>query len=210
MTPPPRRTATEVERPEGLAYVPDLLTGDEELALVAIFEDMEFFEVRMRGQAARRTTRHFGYRYDYEGWTVVPTEPLPSSLEWLRRRSAALAELPPDAFAETLVTRYPPGAGIGWHRDAPMFGPTVVGVSLLSPCRLRLRPSARQPGHVHEVELAPRSAYVLGGKARSSWQHSIPPVKERRYSFTFRTLRGATAARSTAGGAVPDSSGQER
>jgi alkylated DNA repair dioxygenase AlkB len=26
-----------------------------------------------------------------------------------------------------LVTRYPPGAGIGWHRDAPTFGGKVVG-----------------------------------------------------------------------------------
>ena len=26
-----------------------------------------------------------------------------------------------------LVLRYPPGAGIGWHRDRPAFGPEVVG-----------------------------------------------------------------------------------
>ncbi len=42
---------------------------------------------------------------------------------------------------------------------------------------------------VYEVELAPGSAYVLGGQARSLWQHSIAAVDEERYSVTFRTLR---------------------
>jgi len=36
----------------------------------------------------------------------------------------------PTAGVDRRVTRYPPGAAIGWQRDAPMFGPTVVGVSL--------------------------------------------------------------------------------
>ncbi|HEX7256079.1 MAG TPA: hypothetical protein VF236_09155 [Gaiellaceae bacterium] len=40
-----------------------------------------------------------------------------------------------------------------------------------------------------EVLLEPRSGYVLTGPARTSWQHSIPPTKELRYSITFRTLR---------------------
>jgi DNA oxidative demethylase len=39
------------------------------------------------------------------------------------------------------------------------------------------------------VELEPRSAYVLSGKARWSWQHSIPSTKDLRYSVTFRTLK---------------------
>jgi alkylated DNA repair dioxygenase AlkB len=39
------------------------------------------------------------------------------------------------------------------------------------------------------VELPPRSIYLLTGDARSAWQHTIPPVKEVRWSITFRTLR---------------------
>jgi alkylated DNA repair dioxygenase AlkB len=42
---------------------------------------------------------------------------------------------------------------------------------------------------VWEVTLEPRSGYVLAGDARRSWEHSIPPTKELRYSITFRTLR---------------------
>ncbi|HEX2274009.1 MAG TPA: alpha-ketoglutarate-dependent dioxygenase AlkB [Acidimicrobiales bacterium] len=142
----------------------------------------------MHGQAARRTVLHFGYLYDYEGWKLTPTEPLPPSLEWLRERAADLVGVEADDFAETLVTRYPPGAGIGWHRDAPLFGPQVVGVSLLAPCSLRFQRRSSDVRRVYALELAPRSAYVLSGAARWSWQHSIPTTKSLRYSVTFRTL----------------------
>jgi alkylated DNA repair dioxygenase AlkB len=176
------------ERPDGVLYREGFVTEDEELQLVDVFDDFEFSEVRMHGQAARRTVLHFGYRYDYEGWKVVPVEPLPASLEWLLSRAAALVGVEPEAFAEALVTRYPPGAGIGWHRDAPLFGPQVVGVSLLSPCSLRFQRGAGEVRRVFSLELAPRSVYVLSGPARSSWQHSIPTTKSLRYSVTFRTL----------------------
>jgi alkylated DNA repair dioxygenase AlkB len=43
---------------------------------------------------------------------------------------------------------------------------------------------------VHEEALPRRSGYVLAGAARWVWQHSIPPVKELRYSVTYRQLRG--------------------
>jgi alkylated DNA repair dioxygenase AlkB len=29
----------------------------------------------------------------------------------------------------------------------------------------------------------------MDGEARRDWEHSIPPVEERRYSITFRTMR---------------------
>ena len=183
------RAPAPAARPDGLVYRPDFVTEDEERTLVGVLEGMEFHEVRMRGQTARRTVRHFGYEYGYESWQLVPGEPLPASLEWLRERAAKLAGEAPEALVQTLVTRYPAGATIGWHRDAPMFGPKVVGVSLLSPCRMRFQRRTAAGRAVFELELAPRSAYVLGGAARSAWQHSIPPTKALRYSITFRTLK---------------------
>ena len=182
------RVPTVREEPAGLAYVPNLVTEVEESELVAAFEAAHFEEVRMRGQAALRTVLHFGHRYEYEGWKLVPADPLPSTFTWLRERAGALAGVDPDDFDETLVTRYPRGAGIGWHRDAPLFGPRVVGVSLLAPCRMRFQRRTAELRRVHELDLAPRSAYVLGGAARWSWQHSIPAMGDLRYSVTFRTV----------------------
>ncbi|MCP3140141.1 hypothetical protein [Pyxidicoccus xibeiensis] len=46
-------------------------------------------------------------------------------------------------------------------------------------------------------ELAPRSAYLLDGEARSAWQHTLSPVEALRYSLRFRTVL-ASKARSAA------------
>jgi len=121
-----------LEPPDGLVYEAGFLSEEEEAELLAELERLEFEEVRMRGQTARRTVRHFGVNYEYQGGTITPGEPLPPSFEWLRGRSAALAGLDADDLAQTLISRYPPRAGIGWHRDAPMFGSKIVGISLLS------------------------------------------------------------------------------
>ena len=178
------------ERPEGLIYVPDFLTEAEEGELLVHVRAAAFEEIRMHGQVARRRTAHFGWLYGYESWKVEPGPAIPDYLLPLRARCAQLMEESPDNLVEALVSEYPPGATIGWHRDAPMFGPKVVGVSLLGTCRMRFQRGKDAERHTYAVELAPRSAYVLAGEARSAWQHSIPAVKEPRYSVTFRTLRG--------------------
>ncbi len=115
-------------------------------------------------------------------------EPLPAWLEPLRDRCAALAGVDPAALVEALLQRYPEGATIGWHRDAPSFG-IVVGVSLGSSARMRFRRGSKGRWTTWELELPPRSAYVLAGEARSKWMHSLPPTKALRYSITFRTLK---------------------
>jgi alkylated DNA repair protein (DNA oxidative demethylase) len=177
------------EWPEGLVYEPDFLTEEEERTLLAAIAVLEFEEIRMHGQVARRTAKHYGIAYDYDNPAASrPGEPLPEWLEPLRARVAELVGLHPDELVEALVQHYPPGAPIGWHRDAPKFG-LVAGVSLASPGRMRFQRGKREAREVTEVMLDPGSAYVLAGKARWSWQHSIPPVKEHRYPITFRTLR---------------------
>ncbi len=93
------------------------------------------------------------------------------------------------------MTEYPPGAPIGWHRDVPQFE-DVVGISLASACRMRLKPYLTRTNaapdaraKIVSVILEPRSLYALRGPARWQFQHSIPPVEKLRYSVTFRTLR---------------------
>jgi DNA oxidative demethylase len=174
--------------PEGFVYREDVLSYNEEAPLVEGLRTLGFGEVRMRGQVARRRTIHFGWTYGYETWRVEPGPPIPEFLVGLRALAARLACVEGDALAEVLVTHYPPGAGIGWHRDAPAFG-VVVGVSLLGACRMRFQHGRGTARKTRALTLAPRSAYVLDGAARWQWQHAIPPGREERYSVTFRTLR---------------------
>jgi DNA oxidative demethylase len=155
-------------------------------------EQLDFHEIRMHGVVAKRTARHFGLDYDYERRGLIEeAEPVPAWLEPVRARAADLAGVAPEELVEVLVQRYPEGAQIGWHRDAPAFG-IVVGVSLLSASRMRFRRTIGGQRHTYEVMLEPRSGYVLAGAARTAWQHHVPPTKALRYSITFRTLRRRT------------------
>ena len=175
--------------PRGLAFQPEFVTREEERRLLAALGALEFESIVMRGQAARRTVAHFGFRYDYDGRGVIEAEPLPEELVWVRERLASLMEVMPKELAQVLVQRYPAGAGIGWHRDSDAFGPKIGGVSLLGDARMRFRRGMGAQRETAAVELPPRSAYVLAGEARSSWEHSVPATKELRYSLTFRMLR---------------------
>lgn len=183
--------------PPGFQYQPDFVSETEEAELAAGLRGLRFSEIRMRGMVARRRTVHFGWTYGYETWRIEPGPPIPDFLVPLRARAAALMGVEAGALVEVLVTEYTPGASIGWHRDAPMFG-GVVGVSLLGACRFRFRRDGGGTRDTPELVLAPRSAYLLDGEARWAWQHSIPPPKSLRYSITFRTLRAQTPRRSRA------------
>jgi alkylated DNA repair dioxygenase AlkB len=144
---------------------------------------------------------HFGWRYGYESWRIEPGPPIPGALLPLRTRAGALVGVPAEALAEVIVTRYPSGAGIGWHRDAPQFG-LVIGISLAGACRMRFQRGQLAARQTCAVELAPRSAYVLDGEVRWAWQHTIPPTKAERFSITFRTLRERASSASGSGDAL--------
>jgi alkylated DNA repair dioxygenase AlkB len=175
--------------PDGFVYVPEFLTTAEQDRLVAAVEAMPFREVRMHGVVAKRQTAHFGWDYGYESWRVTRAAPIPAGFAEVRARCAAAAGLDPGVFEALLVSRYPSGAGIGWHRDAPMFGDVVAGVSLGAPCVLRFRRGKVRARETLAVTVSPGSLYLLSGAARREWQHCIRPVDTLRYSLTFRTLR---------------------
>jgi len=171
----------------GLAYRPEFVSADEERALVAGLETIDVRPFRFQGWLGKRRVASFGWRYDFEGGGLGQAAAIPDFLLPLRARAASLAGLAADDLAHVLLTRYDPGAGIGWHRDRPQFE-RVVGVSLLSSCTLRFR--RRRPAGFERatIELAPRSAYLLAGEARHGWEHGIAPMAALRWSITFRSL----------------------
>jgi alkylated DNA repair dioxygenase AlkB len=193
------------DTPEGFDYREDFIGAADEAALLDEIGRVAFSDFEMRGVIARRRVAFFGASYD-EG--DVATQPIPGFLRPLTERAASWAGVPPDAFAMALINQYPAGAPIGWHRDAPRYD-IVVGVSLLSACRMRFRPyvspaaqarsqsdaTSQRRTATHEIMLMPRAAYVMTGDARSDYEHSIPPVAALRYSITFRTLRAGRSLR---------------
>lgn len=185
----PGRATKVTEPPDGFRYVRAFLSASDERELLREVETYAFHEVQMRGQVARRTLIQFGWDYDIDGWKLERAASPPPRLRELADRAAELAGIPAESLEQFLVTRYRPGAAIGWHRDAPMFGSPVIGISLASHCAMKFRRETASGFEVFTHLLEPRSLYILDGAARSQWQHSIPPTKALRYSISMRTVR---------------------
>lgn len=193
------RPPTVAAVPTGLTYLPEFLDEVEADELWRLFEGWPFDELRLHGRAARRTARHFGTSYDLQDRRTGPAPDPPPELQRIRARAADAAGIDAEEFREMLVLRYPAGSGIGWHRDAPQFGAPVFGISLGAACTLRFQRKSRGVRQVHRLDLEPRSAYLLDGAARWSWQHAIPITPATRYSITLRTVNppaGTAAGRS--------------
>ena len=168
--------------PPGFRYDPHFLTKEEHDTLLGELERVDYGPVRMFGVVANRRVRHYGYDYTYDSRSVEKTREPPAFIQRLREKANARG------FEEVLVTHYPQGAQIGWHRDARPFGPDVIGISFGSEATMRFRlPPATKT--MASVTLEPGSLYVIGGDAREKWHHALSPVKGERYSVTFRTLR---------------------
>lgn len=174
--------------PEGLDYRPTLISPEEEQALAGRFASLPFKPFEFQGFTGNRRTVSFGWHYAFDGSGLHEAAPIPDFLLPVRAKAAAFARLEPEALSHALLIEYAPGAGIGWHRDRPVFG-EVVGVSLLAPARLRFRRRSGTKWERFALMAEPRSAYHLTGPARAEWEHSIAPMELLRYSITFRTLR---------------------
>ena len=176
--------------PPGFRHWDEAVPRAKERALLEAFAALDFAAFAFHGHLGRRRVVSFGRTYDFEREALREAPPIPPFLLALRGRVAALAGLAPETLGQAQVTQYPPGAGIGWHRDKAVFG-DVLGVSLGAPCLFRLRRRAGGSWRRASLRLEPRSAYLLRGPARTEWEHSIPPMEGLRHSVTFRTLRGA-------------------
>ena len=173
--------------PAGFRYQENILSEEEEASLVASLDTLQLKPFAFHGHLGNRRVTSFGLGYDYARRLVEPADELPVFLTGLRTKAAAFAGRLIEEFQQAGVNQYPPGAGIGWHKDKPQFG-VIVGISLLAPATLRLRRASGKSWIRRSHELKPRSIYLLDGEARKEWEHSVPPVSSLRYALMFRTV----------------------
>ena len=183
---PPEGSASLVP---GLEYHRAFISDAAERILLANIADIPanwWIHPVMRGVAAKRSSACFGFRYVASGRRLEPAVPFSDWLSRIADRAAIAANIPSASLNQVLVTRYPRGAGIGVHRDAPFFGDVVTSLSLCAPCRMIFRKDRVR----FVLELAPRSLLVLRGEARLHWTHEIPrsSVRTDRLSITFRQV----------------------
>lgn len=178
-------------RMDGFSYQEEFISPDEERDLLEQIAIQPLTESRYRQWTAKRRTVNFGGQYDFAHHQLHPAAPIPGFLHPLRAKLARWVDTPAESFTQAGIAEYRPGTQLGWHRDVPDFE-VIAGVSLQGMARMRFRPYPPPVGRAREscnIDLQPRSAYIIRDAARWKWQHAISPTKELRYSITFRTPR---------------------
>lgn len=177
--------------PEGFDYVENFISAEDEEQLLEVIRPLELHAFDFHGFQAKRRVISFGYDYSFDKKSLAKGREIPPLFEPLIRNVAEHLSISATDFREVLVTEYPVGSVINWHRDAFPFD-IVAGISLLSDCTFKLRPhDLAKRGRKSTITIAVkhRSLYILSGDSRYHWQHSIAPVPVRRYSITLRTLK---------------------
>jgi len=172
----------------GLNYGEEAITHAEEAELIARIEAEKLAPFQFQQWEGKRLTRSFGWTYDFQTGRFAPGEPIPGWLDSIRARSAQFAGIAPEALEQALLIQYGVGAGIGWHKDRPVFE-HVVGISMGAAATMRFRRRSAAGFDRARADLAPRSMYHIDGEARNDWEHSIAAMDRPRWSVTFRSLR---------------------
>jgi alkylated DNA repair dioxygenase AlkB len=178
--------------PEGFSYFENFISVQEELQLLQLIADTELHTFNFHGYEAKRKVASFGYDWSFTKRQLTRGKEIPAGYGFLISKVSSHIQVQAPDFSELLVTYYPVGSVINWHRDAPPFD-VIAGVSLNADCTFRLRPYGKKDrgrGSILTIPVKRRSLYVIRGAARSEWEHSIMPVKDKRYSLTLRTLKG--------------------
>lgn len=171
----------------GFAYADDFLSSDEASSLIARIDAQTLLPFRFQGWLSKRLTTSFGWSYDFDRSSFAEAPPIPDWLAPIKARAAQFAGVEDDDLVQALLLRYDPGAGIGWHRDRPVFE-HVVGISLGAPAPMRSRRRTNAGFDRASALLSPRSIYHLAGEVRHDWEHSIAEMDMTRWSITFRSF----------------------
>ncbi|WP_028965743.1 alpha-ketoglutarate-dependent dioxygenase AlkB [Sphingomonas phyllosphaerae] len=171
----------------GLSIRDDLIDADEARMLIERIDATGLTPFRFQCWTGKRLTTSFGWDYDFTVGRPTQAPPLPDWLRPFRERAATFAGLDPGVLIQALLIRYDPGAGIGWHRDRPIYG-HILGLSLGEPAVMRFRRRRADGFDRASVPLTPRGAYHMSGPARHEWEHSIVEMVRPRWSITFRSL----------------------
>ena len=177
--------------PEGLAYIPNFITEEEEKWLVQYAYSSQWDE---QGKMNRRVCQ-YGFSFDYEsGNKLKKGKPMPTVFQFLIDRITKITEATPGRGAypvacedstpwipnQVIVNEYLPGQGIGMHIDKPqLFDQNILTLILHCPVALKLIPKGpRKRSHVfRELLLKKRSIFCLSGPSRYTHQHGIPSTK---------------------------------
>ena len=186
--------AVAAKVPDGFIYHRNFISEAEEPELIREIQSLHLKSFKYYQFTGKRRIASFGWQYEFGKSEITTAPDMPAFLLPVRIRAGTLFNIDPNSLMQTSIIEYSTGSPIGWHRDISQFG-VVVGISLGAACRMRFRKYNRvrsrslKRDEILSIELQPRSIYLMSGASRELCQHSIPPIKDLRYSIMMRTLR---------------------
>ncbi|MGE0821757.1 MAG: alpha-ketoglutarate-dependent dioxygenase AlkB [Candidatus Binatia bacterium] len=170
----------------GLEYRPNFLNATDEQQLVDVMRESRL-QRTWPWKPYRRSRWHrvsFGWEYTAASRPLRKARlELPPLLATWRDRCGDIARV--QTLDQVSVNWYPPGAGIGAHIDAPLYGEMILVLSLASIAKIQWKEKATGKSITTTIE--PRSLYIMTDDARWRWSHQVLPVPVERYAIVFRT-----------------------
>ena len=191
------RTKESVREIDGLTYIPNFLSDEEQIKLVNLIDSNPFSTVIHRRQ------QYYGEVYYHTSKDVSEIQPseeeqhigaLPlQDMQWLidkliAETSVFQADHPP---TQCLVNEYIGSQGIKSHfDDSNAFGPIIASISLVDPIFFTLKLPAKPTNECNDILacrkyfLEPGSLFVMEREARYDWRHSITKAKSMEHPIT--------------------------
>ena len=158
----------------GLIWIQNFLTHAEADAAVKNIPPTNIMKTK-----ARNSTRRYGTQFPYEGGII--RGPVPEYLEALNRKIVENG-LSTQTYQSISINEYLPGNSIAPHIDNRESGETIAIITLMGSAEIRFE----LDDIVYDLLLEPGSLIQMRGDSRWKWNHSIPAVREKRYSIVFR------------------------
>lgn len=122
--------------PEDPTYEGDFISVDNKAGVLRVPEHTALHTFHFQGYEAKRRVASFGWDWHFERRQLSKGKPIPKEFDWLIERVANKLSILPSDFAELLITEYPVGSVINWHRNAPPFA-LIAGRSMAAGCTIK-------------------------------------------------------------------------
>jgi len=160
----------------GLVVIPDFISEEEEAEILKNIAPSE----KVKKGSGRNSIKRFGSNVPYKG-NIVSTQ-VPDFLSKIAEKihTQGFLNIIPDSVT---INEYLKGQSISAHIDSAGSGPiiTILGLASAATMKFELRNQ-----NSFQIEFPPRCLVQLKGEIRTTWKHSILPVKDTRYSIVFR------------------------
>ena len=105
--------------PPGFTYTENFISYEEETALLNAVKELDLNNMKFHQYEAKRKVISFGRGWSFTEQQLKQGNAIPGEFDFLVEKIAAKLSITEELIAQFLITEYPVGSVINWHRDAP-------------------------------------------------------------------------------------------